>query len=533
MPLSARAYAEDLGQRAFGPEPADASRYFQTPALTSHLGTLLHIANVGTLIGLIKGDPGSGKTSLLERVVERLGQRDQFTLLRIDCRPDCSLLMELGRALGLAPEELGSKPIKRILDCLVHLRRTGMTVAAVIDDAHHLQPDDLMLLGRLGLSPNANRSGLLHLILFARPEIEQRLAKTTLALPIGRFFTLILSPFTLAQTAAYLEHRLKAAGLAGEYPLPPRTVVNLQRKSAGLPGELNRQARQMLLRRHGPLLQRLLGRETAALERWVAVAALLGLAGGWWLYPRPPAPAPAAAPAAPSPPTAGAEVVKPSPATPPPIEAAAAATPGHAPAAHPIAAAAAPAASPSITQETAPPEPPALAQESASPPPVPAAADADTSASAAPPLAPAAPTTAAAAAPEDTPPAPPKTTAAAPKTPAPRLAAPGPQPASDWLRQRPPQEYMIQLLAANEQASLREFLRRNPLPGEPTLARIRRQDQVWHVLLLGPYADRRQAQSALDRLPPALRQGKPWLRRLGELQKILDTPQIGAKSLPR
>ena len=91
----------------------------------------------------------------------------------------------------------------------------------------------------------------------------------------------------------------------------------------------------------------------------------------------------------------------------------------------------------------------------------------------------------------------------------------------DWLMRRPASEFMIQLLASDEEDLLRNFIKQNPLPNTPTLLRTQRQGQTWYVLLLGPYTDQRQAQSALERLPGNLRKHKPWLRSVADVRQSL------------
>ncbi|RME32948.1 MAG: sporulation protein, partial [Gammaproteobacteria bacterium] len=49
----------------------------------------------------------------------------------------------------------------------------------------------------------------------------------------------------------------------------------------------------------------------------------------------------------------------------------------------------------------------------------------------------------------------------------------------------------------------------------------RHRGRPWYVVVYGYYPDRERARAALARLPASLKKGRPWLRRVGEIQQIL------------
>lgn len=98
--------------------------------------------------------------------------------------------------------------------------------------------------------------------------------------------------------------------------------------------------------------------------------------------------------------------------------------------------------------------------------------------------------------------------------------APAPQeaPKQDWLSRQPPDFYTIQLLAARQPESLRRFIEEHGLGDETGQITLRRNGELWHVLVYGTYPTKAAAREAIRALPPSLRRARPWARRIGDLQ---------------
>lgn len=93
----------------------------------------------------------------------------------------------------------------------------------------------------------------------------------------------------------------------------------------------------------------------------------------------------------------------------------------------------------------------------------------------------------------------------------------------NWLQGLDPQAYVVQLIALSQAQAVDDLLARfqAELPAAGT-TRINSKGQQWHVLLLGPYADKAQAERAYAALPTELKQGKPepWIRRVEAVQAV-------------
>lgn len=235
----------------FSALPADEEFFFLTPALKNYINTLINIAKSGTSIGLVKGDNGAGKTSLAQHLATQLQQQNNIRLLQINPQEGPELVTVLAEKIGISAEMLNHEPRKRVIEHLTRLRSNGITVVLIIDDAHLLSPQALHLVIRLGLSPSVGQKGLIHTLLFAESEIEERLwlSAVTDPLPLDRLYTLALPALSPEQTHDYLNHRLKAAGRDESAFFNKSEATLIQRKTEGTPGLINELVRHRGQRR--------------------------------------------------------------------------------------------------------------------------------------------------------------------------------------------------------------------------------------------------------------------------------------------
>ena len=84
----------------------------------------------------------------------------------------------------------------------------------------------------------------------------------------------------------------------------------------------------------------------------------------------------------------------------------------------------------------------------------------------------------------------------------------------------PPDFYAVQLLALSDKARLEKFARENDLVGL-SAARIRQNEQMIYVLLLGIYETYDHASRAIESLPQSISDLSPWIRPMGSLQQAM------------
>jgi type II secretory pathway predicted ATPase ExeA len=124
---------------------------------------------------------------------------------------------------------------------------------------------ELNVLLQSAFSNNGARK-LQNIVLFAEPHMRKRLTEIADQLPpksvIDKMF---MAPLTEEQTAAYLAHRIRAAGVLKKPPFSPDQIRTIHKVSKGLPGWINDQAFRQL-----KILNAGIGRHKArSLKRWL------------------------------------------------------------------------------------------------------------------------------------------------------------------------------------------------------------------------------------------------------------------------
>lgn len=535
-----------LQREPFG-DIVDDRFFYPDPLLLQRLDLMQHLVRFGDLVLVVTGEPGIGKTTLLQQLLIRAGDQWRVCCPHVsDIQDGATLLQHLARCFGLdaqgAPEALR----QRLLEYGRQLLAAGQAAVVIIDDADRLPRAVLEQLLAIGGNP-AETARALRIVLFGVPGLAGELIGLTghsARNPV--LHTMEVPHLDEAQSAAYLMYRLAAAGYSGDSPFSRTELAAIHKAADGVPARLNQLAHETLteqvqrnsrLARLGELRS---GSGQPMLRTWltparlgILVAMLLAVTLLWFQQPinrlfqaePPPAaeadtlpePAPAAPPAAAIAPPADAPVTA-SPETeptplpePPPVAADEAGTP----ATHE----APPAAIPE-PPEPAPPasaEPEPAAPEQVAPPPPEAPRPANETAQALP--ADGASVTAASGTPP--PAAAPATEAAAAKAPAP--TAPSRPPAGEaggpeWLLAQPPGHYTLQLLAVTNPAGIERFIRQHGLEGPLASYRTRRKGRDWYFLVQGSYPTRAAALAAVRKLPAGVRRNGPWARELAAVQ---------------
>ncbi len=109
----------------------------------------------------------------------------------------------------------------------------------------------------------------------------------------------------------------------------------------------------------------------------------------------------------------------------------------------------------------------------------------------------------------------------------PSKPVPAPPPPSDeqglqsaaWLMNQPPLHFTLQIAAFDKLEDLKAFAAHHEQLEPLAYYHKRHQGRDWYPLLYGIYPSLDAAKKAQESLPPAIRQRKPWLRRLRSVQK--------------
>lgn len=81
------------------------------------------------------------------------------------------------------------------------------------------------------------------------------------------------------------------------------------------------------------------------------------------------------------------------------------------------------------------------------------------------------------------------------------------------------ERYTIQILASHNKRELQRFASLHHLNEKIKIRLIQHQGASWYALTFGEYRDRAMARQAINQLPEALAQFKPWIRSLADLKR--------------
>lgn len=203
--------------------------------------TRLHdsIANYRCL-GVVCGQPGMGKTTLMQYLDEAMGQEADFGMLSCTMETKEELLFAVMAALGVSPEPGGYFPNwlqlhSHLLDRHGQRRR----VVLIYDEAHRLSVQMLEMV-RLLSNLETTRFKLLQIILCGQQTLLQKLNSRELE-QMGQRVTVSveLQPLSVPETMTYIEHRLAVAGRTRRV-FTAEAVTSITRLSRGVPRNINR-----------------------------------------------------------------------------------------------------------------------------------------------------------------------------------------------------------------------------------------------------------------------------------------------------
>ncbi len=93
---------------------------------------------------------------------------------------------------------------------------------------------------------------------------------------------------------------------------------------------------------------------------------------------------------------------------------------------------------------------------------------------------------------------------------------------AEWFKGQDPKHYTIQILGSTAEEDVRSFIVQNKLEDRAAYFRTRMLGKIWYSAIYGLYSSYKEAEKARKSLPPGLRKGKPWSRRLGSILEIIE-----------
>lgn len=190
---------------------------------------------------VLTGEVGTGKTTVLRSLLVQFDNATMRSALILNpCLSAPELLRSVNREFGIAWEKLD---LQEMLDTLNRFllaeNLAGRTVALVIDEAQHLEPQVLEQI-RLISNLETETDKLIQIVLAGQPELAQLLRKPELR-QFGQRITVRyhLTAMDFDDTRAYIEHRLEVAGGFRAATFSPAALKKIFRYSGGIPRLIN------------------------------------------------------------------------------------------------------------------------------------------------------------------------------------------------------------------------------------------------------------------------------------------------------
>ena len=209
------------------------------------LAHLLYGLDAGGGFVLLTGEIGTGKTTVCRCFLEQIPAHCNVAYIFNPKLTVGELLRSICDEFGVAhaPAAPGAETVKDCLDplnaFLLAQHAAGRNNVLIIDEAQNLAPDVLEQL-RLLTNLETSERKLLQIILIGQPELRGMVASAALEplaqRVIARFH---LDALTAQETAQYVDHRLRVAGLSGPLPFDRRALQRVHRLARGVPRRIN------------------------------------------------------------------------------------------------------------------------------------------------------------------------------------------------------------------------------------------------------------------------------------------------------
>jgi len=202
---------------------------------------------------LLTGEVGTGKTTILNKLLDSLHQQRAATAFVFNPRMTASQLFDYMIAdFGIpVTSKARSHVLFRLHQWLLDRYQAGEQTVLVVDEAQVLSRqalEEIRLLTNLETSTHK----LLQIVLAGQPEVEQKLNQRELRQLRQRIALRAKTlPLTLEETAGYILERLRIAGSNGDEIFGPAAIEAVYRHARGIPRVTNLLGEHSLVRAFG------------------------------------------------------------------------------------------------------------------------------------------------------------------------------------------------------------------------------------------------------------------------------------------
>jgi general secretion pathway protein A len=238
----------------------DPRFFYSNPVYREAYATLLYgVLHRKGFIALT-GEVGTGKTTLLRRLMEELGPPVRFVLFYNTTLTFDETVEFICGELELAVDGLSRvQRLQRLNDLLIAEARQGGNVVLLIDEAQNLGPDVLENL-RLISNLETATDKLLQIVLVGQPELDAKLADPALRQVAQRIAVRYrLEPLRDDEIGRFIDHRLRQCGATRRDLFTADAIQRVTAYSHGVPRLINILCDGALLAAYGAGMTRVTG----------------------------------------------------------------------------------------------------------------------------------------------------------------------------------------------------------------------------------------------------------------------------------
>lgn len=223
--------------------------YYGSHQHSEALRRLQYVASSMKGLAICIGDIGHGKTTLARRMLDSLPEQEYEAAMLVIVHAGITanwLLKRIASQLGVQEPAVDKLTIlSQLYNRLLEIHAQGKRAVVLIDEAQMLGTRELMEEFRGMLNLEVPEHKLITFIFFGLPEIENNLR---LDPPLAQRIALRyhLKPLTVADTTAYIYHRLRVAGAQMQI-IPDALMPEIHRLTRGVPRVVNTLCDNLLL----------------------------------------------------------------------------------------------------------------------------------------------------------------------------------------------------------------------------------------------------------------------------------------------
>lgn len=219
----------------------DTEYYYNYKAHQEALNVLQVALDSGEGIIKIIGEVGTGKTLLCRKLLNSLPETYQTAYIPNPLLEPFALYQALAEELGIEiPQRMTMHDlVMKTTAALIALRKNGKKVVLCIDEAQAMPRDSLEAL-RLLSNLETEKQKLLHIVIFAQPELDEILSGSDLRQIRQRItFSYYLKALDRSAVSGYINYRLYVAGHTGGNLFADEALEAVYRSSRGIPRLVN------------------------------------------------------------------------------------------------------------------------------------------------------------------------------------------------------------------------------------------------------------------------------------------------------